>query len=82
MRLAPAALSGYSNTANYDLALQRFDEARQMIRDAQARKLHDQFFTRLSMLSPFSEPTLRHWRSSSNFSRAGLKKTGDSRCIR
>ena len=44
LRLAPAALSGYTNTANYDLALQRFDEARQMIRDAQARKLDDAIF--------------------------------------
>jgi eukaryotic-like serine/threonine-protein kinase len=44
LRLAPTALSGYTNTANYDLALQRFEEARQMIRDAQARKLDDAIF--------------------------------------
>ena len=44
LRLAPAALRDTPNTANYDLALQRFDEARQMIRDAQARKLDDAIF--------------------------------------
>jgi serine/threonine protein kinase/Flp pilus assembly protein TadD len=31
----------YENVANYDLALQRFDEARQILRDAQSRKLDD-----------------------------------------
>jgi len=44
VRLAPDALSGYTNPANYALALQRFDEARQTIHDAQARKLDDAIF--------------------------------------
>ncbi len=44
VRLAPDALSGYTNPANYALALQRFDGARQTIHDAQARKLDDPIF--------------------------------------
>ncbi len=39
VRLAPDRVDGYANLANYALALQRFDEARRMIHDAQARKL-------------------------------------------
>ena len=38
MRLAPDRVGSYSNLANYTLALQRFDEARQTIHEAQARK--------------------------------------------
>ena len=40
MRLAPIA-AAYVNLANYALALQRFDETRQIIHEAQARKLDD-----------------------------------------
>jgi tetratricopeptide (TPR) repeat protein len=39
LRLAPDQLVLYANLANYTLALQRFDEARQFIHEAQARKL-------------------------------------------
>ena len=39
--LPPESVVDYENLANYALALQRFDEARQFIRDAQARKLDD-----------------------------------------
>ena len=39
LRLAPDRLANYLNPANYLLALQRFDEARQTIREAQSRKL-------------------------------------------
>jgi eukaryotic-like serine/threonine-protein kinase len=41
VRLTPDRLYLYANLANYALALQRFDEARQTIRDAQARKVDD-----------------------------------------
>jgi tetratricopeptide (TPR) repeat protein len=41
MRLAPDWVDSYDNLANYTLALQRFDEARQSIQEAQARKLDD-----------------------------------------
>jgi eukaryotic-like serine/threonine-protein kinase len=40
LHLAPDAFN-YDNLANYTLALQRFDEARQNIHDGQARKLDD-----------------------------------------
>ena len=39
LRLAPDRVAGYGNLANHTLALQRFEEARQIIHDAQARKL-------------------------------------------
>jgi tetratricopeptide (TPR) repeat protein len=39
VRLAPDYVGLYDNLANYALALQRFDEARQTIQQAQARKL-------------------------------------------
>jgi eukaryotic-like serine/threonine-protein kinase len=41
VHLAPDHISSYENLANCALALQRFDEARQMIHEAQARKLND-----------------------------------------
>jgi hypothetical protein len=41
MRLAPDRLPFYGNLASYTLALQRFDEARQSIHEAQTRKLDD-----------------------------------------
>ncbi len=41
VRLAPDAVSEYEDLANYALALQRFDDARRMIHEAQARKLDD-----------------------------------------
>src|SRR6201987_4761055 len=40
VRLAPDE-NNYGNLANYTLALQRFDEARQVIHEAQSRKLDD-----------------------------------------
>src|SRR5450759_3744964 len=39
--LSPENIRPYENLANYALALQRFDEARQIIREAQMRKLDD-----------------------------------------
>jgi tetratricopeptide (TPR) repeat protein/predicted Ser/Thr protein kinase len=44
VRLAPDQIASYGNLANYTLALQRFDEARQTIHEAQARKLDDFVF--------------------------------------
>jgi eukaryotic-like serine/threonine-protein kinase len=41
LRLAPDNVALYADRANSLLALQRFDEARQLIGDAQARKLDD-----------------------------------------
>jgi len=41
LRLAPESINWYQFLANYTLALQRFDETRQIIGEAQARKLDD-----------------------------------------
>ena len=41
VRLAPDNVGCYEGLANYTLALQRFDEARQSIHEAQSRKLDD-----------------------------------------
>ena len=41
LRLAPDGATWYTNLANDELALQRFDEARQIIHEAQTRKLDD-----------------------------------------
>jgi tetratricopeptide (TPR) repeat protein len=41
LRLAPDRLALYADLANYTLALQRFEEGRQLIHQAQARKLDD-----------------------------------------
>ena len=44
VRLAPNLSFCYTNLANYALELQRFDEARQIIHEAQARKMDDAEF--------------------------------------
>ncbi|MFZ3331908.1 MAG: tetratricopeptide repeat protein, partial [Candidatus Acidiferrales bacterium] len=41
LRLAPDQVAHYGNLGNYSLSLQRFDETRQTIREAQTRKLDD-----------------------------------------
>ena len=41
MHLAPERVAPYEGLANYTLAVQRFDETRQIIHEAQARKLDD-----------------------------------------
>jgi serine/threonine protein kinase/tetratricopeptide (TPR) repeat protein len=41
VRLAPDVVGNYENLANYTVALQRFDDTRQIIHEAQARKLDD-----------------------------------------
>ena len=47
-------VNGYANLANYALALQRFDEARQIIHEAQARKLDDFVTPQCSLCSCLS----------------------------
>jgi eukaryotic-like serine/threonine-protein kinase len=44
LRLAPDRVGSYDNLTNYAIALQRFDETRQIIREAQARKMDDATF--------------------------------------
>jgi serine/threonine protein kinase/tetratricopeptide (TPR) repeat protein len=44
VRLAPDTVTVYSNLANFTLPLQRFDETRKIIREAQAQKLDNSIF--------------------------------------
>jgi eukaryotic-like serine/threonine-protein kinase len=44
LRLAPDRVGSYDNLTNYAIALQRFDETRQIIGEAQARKMDDATF--------------------------------------
>jgi serine/threonine protein kinase/tetratricopeptide (TPR) repeat protein len=44
VRLEPDELPNYENLASFAIALQRFDEARQIIREAQARKVGDDYY--------------------------------------
>ncbi len=41
LRLAPDRIDGYDNLANYSLALQRFDDSKQIIHEAQKREVDD-----------------------------------------
>jgi tetratricopeptide (TPR) repeat protein len=51
VRIAPNDVTGYVDLANCPLDLHRFNEARQIIRDAQARKLDDAFGPRLTAIA-------------------------------
>jgi tetratricopeptide (TPR) repeat protein len=52
LRLAPDWVVSYGNLASYTLALQRFDDTRQIIREAQARKMdNDNLHTSLYALA-------------------------------
>ena len=44
VHLAPDELPNYENLASYAIASQRFDEAQQIIREAQARKVGDDYY--------------------------------------
>jgi eukaryotic-like serine/threonine-protein kinase len=56
IRLAPIRAGSYGNLANDALALQHFDEARQIIHEAQARKMdHSVFHTILYALALLAE---------------------------
>jgi tetratricopeptide (TPR) repeat protein len=48
LHLAPDDVNSYENLAAYALALQRFDETKQIVYDAQARKLDD-FFLHIAL---------------------------------
>jgi tetratricopeptide (TPR) repeat protein len=53
LRLAPGLVDVYSNLAQYSLCLQRFDEARQGIHEAQARKLDNRNLHAVSYILAF-----------------------------
>jgi len=66
MRLSPSPWDADENLAAYTLALERFDETREIIRDAQARKSTMTNSTVLSTHLPFSRQTRRRWRNSNS----------------
>ena len=66
VRLAPDQLQNYGNLANHALALQHFDEARQIIHEAEAQKLDDSLLRLSPMPLPFSRRTLGRWRNSNS----------------
>ena len=70
-KLAPERAAPYGNLANFMLALQRLDEARETIREAQERKLVMTYFTMRYMAWPFWRQTPQQWRNSS----VGLRTT-------
>jgi eukaryotic-like serine/threonine-protein kinase len=70
VRLAPGSLVIYENLANYALALQRFDEARQIIHEAQARKLDDYLFHNALYALAFLGADSARWRNSNSGLRA------------
>ena len=61
------------------LPLQRFDEARQIIYEAQFLKMDDVILHNAEYAFAFLEPTLRRWRNSNSGLRASPKKTLDWR---
>jgi tetratricopeptide (TPR) repeat protein len=86
--LAPDAVSGFTNPANYALALQRFDEARQTINEAQARKmddfiLHNALYA-LAFLGADSAAMAeqQHWYTGKPEENAGLALASDTEAYR
>ena len=78
--LAPDRCKPFTaNLANYTFALQRFEEARQVIHEVQARKWMISCSTMLSTLLPFLGRTPLRWRNSNSGLRAGPKRTLDWR---
>ena len=66
LRLAPDLVFGYQVLAIDAFALQHFDEARQLIHEAQARSWMRSLCTRFSTLLRFTGRTLRPWWNSNS----------------
>ena len=79
LRLAPDHVTPYDDLANYTLALQRFDETRQTIHEAQARKLDNFILHNALYALAFSGRILQRWRNSNSGLRASPKRTLDWR---
>jgi len=83
LRLAPNRPNPYGDLADYDLALQRFDEARKIIREAQARKtdygLHHNTLYALAFLGANSAAMAeqQQW-FAGNFENLGLALASDT----
>jgi tetratricopeptide (TPR) repeat protein len=69
MRLAPDDVGMYGNLANYTLGLQRFDQTRSIIVEAQGQKWMIIHSMKVSMPLPSSGRTRRRWWRSNSGSR-------------
>jgi|HubBroStandDraft_2_1064218.scaffolds.fasta_scaffold00425_17 DNA-binding winged helix-turn-helix (wHTH) protein/tetratricopeptide (TPR) repeat protein len=84
-RRAPEAVSEYENLANYALALQRYDETRQVIHEAQSRQIDDFILHNASYALAFvgSDPAAmavqeRWFASKPEFDNVGLALESDT----
>jgi DNA-binding winged helix-turn-helix (wHTH) protein/tetratricopeptide (TPR) repeat protein len=88
-RHAPEAVSEYENLANYALALQRYDETRQVIHEAQVRKVDDFILHNASYALAFAAADLaamadqqRWFASKAEFENVGLALESDTEAFR
>ena len=88
-RHAPEAVSEYENLANYALALQRYDETRQVIHEAQVRKVDDFILHNASYALAFGASDLaamadqqRWFASKAEFENVGLALESDTEAFR
>jgi eukaryotic-like serine/threonine-protein kinase len=84
-RRAPEAVSEYENLANYALALQHYDETRQVVHEAQARQIDDFILHNASYALAFvsADPTAmaeqqRWFASKAEFDNVGLALESDT----
>jgi eukaryotic-like serine/threonine-protein kinase len=88
-RHAPEAVSEYENLANYALALQHYDETRQVIHEAQVRKVDDFILHNASYALAFAAADLaamadqqRWFASKAEFENVGLALESDTEAFR
>src|SRR5580692_6728657 len=88
-RRAPEAVSEYENLANYALALQRYDETRQVIHEAQSRQIDDFILHNASYALAFGASDLaamadqqRWFASKAEFENVGLALESDTEAFR
>src|SRR5580692_623823 len=88
-RRAPDAVSEYENLANYALALQRYDETRQVIHGAQVRKIDDFILHNAAYALAFGASDLaamadqqRWFASKAEFENVGLALESDTEAFR
>ena len=85
LRIAPDSISSYEGFSNYEQSLQHFDEAMQIMRDAQARKLdagglHESYYGLAFLRSDTDEMTkeLEWLVARPEFENAGLELAADT----
>jgi len=80
VRLDPGDVGGYENSANISLALQRFDDPKQTLEQAEARIwMTSSCAIACTLWLSFSE-TIQPWRRNNNGLREGRTSIGALRC--